>query len=254
MYRYELHSHQNVTSRCAVWSPEELVEHYAKWGYAGVVISDHFFNGNCCVPMDLPWKEKVDRFCLGYERAKAAGEKVGLDVFFAFEYSVNTLYGADGKPQSMHENVRQKDTMGGCDFLVYGLDKEWLLRKNEEMLALPVNEFMKMAKEEGGTIVQAHPFRLEKSYMDHISLFPDYTDGVEVLNGNPNTVGRANRLAEAYAKEYGFFKTAGTDAHKPCKLLSVVELKKRAKTMEELLQALKAGKAKLSLQDNPYIE
>ncbi len=251
MYCYELHCHENIASLCGVWSPEELVKHYLDRGYSGIVVSDHLFNGNCAVNRTLPWKEKIEVFCSGYERAKAAGDKCGLDVFFAFEYSVNNFYGEDlrGLGDSAGR-IARKNSMVGCDFLIYGLDKEWLLSKDERILAMPVNEFLKMVKEEGGTVVQAHPFRLVKSCMDHISLFPQYTDGVEVLNGNPNTVGAPNRLARAYAKEFGFFCTAGSDAHFESQYYAVTKLEKRVSSIAELIVELKEGRAKLSLLKN----
>ncbi len=251
MYRYELHCHENIVSRCGVWSPEELVKHYAERGYTGIVVSDHFFNGSCAVERTLPWKEKVELFCSGYERAKIAGDRCGLDVFFAFEYSVNTFYGEDLRPLGDSAGrIERKNTMAGCDFLIYGLGKEWLLSKDENILSLPVNEFLKMVKAEGGTVIQAHPFRLAQDYMDHISLFPTYTDGVEIYNGNPNTVGAPNRLAKAYAKEFGFFCAAGSDSHRESAYYAVTKLEKRVSSVAELIDELKAGRAKLSLLKN----
>ncbi len=252
MYYYELHCHENVASRCGVWSPRELVAAYAKLGYSGVVITDHFFNGNCAIERSLPWREKVERFCLGYERAKEEGDKIGLDIFFGFEYSVNTLYGMDLSPlgEKTERELWRKNTLAGCDFVIYGLDKKWLLDKDEGILSLPVNDFMKLVRDEGGTVVQAHPFRLEKSYMDHVSLFPEFTDGVEVLNANPNTIGTPNRMAKAYAKEYGFFQTAGSDAHFSTKYLAVTKLYEKAADLDALLLALKEGRAKFSLIKN----
>ena len=32
-------------------------------GYTGIFVTDHFFNGNTAVPADLPWRERVERFC-----------------------------------------------------------------------------------------------------------------------------------------------------------------------------------------------
>ncbi len=244
MYLYELHCHSSAVSACGRWSPEEMVQFYAKRGYTGIVVTDHFMNGNCTVDRNLPWKEQVEAFCSGYERARTAGEKYGLDVFFGFEYSANTFY------KQSPGAIGSKDSVIGTDFLIFGLGKEWLLRKDESILFLPVNDFLKMVHEEGGIVVQAHPFRLERSYMDHISLFPNFTDGVETINGNPNTMGRANRLAEAYAREYGFFCTAGTDAHAPCQYLAVTMLPKRISSVAELCGVLQSGCAKRSLIRN----
>ena len=40
-----------------------------------------FFNGNCSIPDNLPWEERVNLFCRGYEEAKAEGDRQGLQVF-----------------------------------------------------------------------------------------------------------------------------------------------------------------------------
>ncbi len=253
MYRYELHCHENIASLCGVWTPAEMVKAYASWGYAGIVVTDHLFNGNCAVDYRLPWKEKVEKFCLGYELAKKAGADYDLDVFFGFEYSVNSSYGTVAGENPYAVEGRRRDSNIGCDFLIYGLDKEWLLKKDERILTLPVNDFMQMVRKEGGTVVQAHPFRFAKSYMNHISLFPEYTDGVEIFNGNPNTIGRGNRLAKAYAEEYGFFAMAGSDAHGPVENLAVTVLEKRVSTIEELIQVLREGRAKVFLEKNRNI-
>ena len=61
-------------------------------------------------------------------------------------------------------------------------------------------------------MIQAHPYRLEERYMDHICLMPDCVDGVEVINTSPNTM-ESNTLARVYADYYGFFHTAGSDIH-----------------------------------------
>ena len=59
-------------------------------------------------------------------------------------------------------------------------------------------------------MVQAHPFR-EASYIDHIRLYPDCVDGVEVINANRTE--RENTMAMLYAKTYAFIQTAGSDNH-----------------------------------------
>ncbi len=214
---------------------------YVNRGYAGIVVSNHFMNGSCRVNRALPWQEQIAMYCSGYERAKAEGEKYGLDVFFAFEYTCNSFYGQPDTP------CKNKDSLFGCDFLIYGLDRQWLLSQDESLLFLPVNDFLKTVKNAGGTVIHAHPFRLAKPYTDHISLFPEFTDGVEILNANPNTQGSPNRMAEAYAKEYGFFPTAGSDAHGIERYLAVTKLQKRASTIQALLTQLKQGEAEFTL-------
>lgn len=74
-YIYETHLHSCVASACGRSEPEEYIPYYKKLGYSGIFVTDHFFNGNTCIPDTLPWEERVNRYCLSYERAKAEGDK-----------------------------------------------------------------------------------------------------------------------------------------------------------------------------------
>ena len=86
-YRYETHLHTCEGSACASASGAEMARVHKELGYTGIFVTDHFFNGNTAVPRELPWRERVRLFCLGYERARDEGEKIGLDVFFGFEFA-----------------------------------------------------------------------------------------------------------------------------------------------------------------------
>ena len=57
MYKYELHCHTSESSRCGQTSASDMADFYKKAGYTGLVITDHFLNGNTTVPKDLPWEE-----------------------------------------------------------------------------------------------------------------------------------------------------------------------------------------------------
>ena len=108
MFRYDTHVHTLQASACALSTGAELARAYKERGYDGIFITDHFFNGNTSVASDITWKERVELFCKGYEDAFEEGCKIGLDVFFGFEYAV-----------------------GGADFLVYNIDKKWLLEHED---------------------------------------------------------------------------------------------------------------------------
>ena len=108
MYKYETHLHTKHGSACATISGKGQALEYKHAGYTGIIITEHFFRGNTCIPKDLPWEERINLFCRGYEEAKYYGDKIGLQVFFGWE-----------------------ETYDGQDFLVYGLDKEWLLNHPE---------------------------------------------------------------------------------------------------------------------------
>lgn len=186
MHKYETHVHTSESSACANASGEAQVKFYKSRGYAGIIITDHFFNGNTTVPRDLPWEERVERFCLGYENASKWGKEVGLDVFFGWEYSYM-----------------------GTDFLTYGLDKEWLIR-NPIVTEMDVNSYCDFVRDCGGIIVHAHPFR-EASYISMIRLLPRKCDGVEIVNSNRTEL--ENRMAALYAENYDLLPFAGSDNH-----------------------------------------
>jgi len=182
LFKYETHCHTCESSPCAVTKAETIIEMYHKNGYSGIFISDHFINTNRFIRPEMSWEEKVARFTLGYDLAKAEGDRVGLDVFLAWEYGC-----------------------GKSDFLIYGLDKDWLLA-NPDQLELPAQQYLKKVREDGGMVIQAHPFRYEE-----ILCFPSETDGVEVFNAGIPQI--ANRRADWYAESYGLLRTAGTDFH-----------------------------------------
>ena len=221
MYKYEMHCHTAESSKCGVATGAEMADFYKSMGYSGLVISDHFFNGNCAVPSNLPWSERVELFFAGYEAAKKRGDEIGLSVFFAWENSYS-----------------------GTDFIVYGLGKEWLLA-HEYCDLLPAKKHIEIARNSGGFVVQAHPFR-ERGYIEMIRLMPRDVDAVEAINAANADI--ANEMAEIYADKYGLIKTCGTDNHhgKGAKL-TALELDFEAKSIEELIDAIKQNKHKNSI-------
>ncbi|MGI6715768.1 MAG: PHP domain-containing protein [Eubacteriales bacterium] len=188
MFRYELHCHTSEVSPCAHAPAKSVAEYYQSQNYAGIFITDHFVCGRG-IPYNLSWEEWIDKYSHGYEIAKAEGEKHNLKVFFGFEYTCHPH--------------------GGMDFLVYGLDKEWL-KAHPEIVDMPIRQCLEFFMCEGAFIVQAHPFR-ESSYIEMIRLLPRHVHGVEVLNSNRNDT--ENGAAEVYAKYYNLFRLAGTDNH-----------------------------------------
>ncbi|WFR56814.1 PHP-associated domain-containing protein [Anaerocolumna sp. AGMB13025] len=187
MYKYDTHVHTSETSACASISGAGQVKLYKKLGYDGIIITDHFFNGNTTVPRSLPWKERVERFCLGFEHAYAEGKKCNLSVFFGWEESFQ-----------------------GMDFLVYGLDKDWLLN-HPEILKWDIGEHYDRIHGDGGFLVHAHPFR-QADYISKIRLYPEYEDGIETINAS-HTNPLYNQKAIEYAKQQDKPVTGGSDAH-----------------------------------------
>ena len=157
MYRYETHCHTLYASACSELDAETLVRLYRENGYDGVIVTDHFLNGNTAVDLTKPWRAQIDDFYAGYERAAEAGARAGLKVFFGFEYSYL-----------------------GTDFLTYGLTREWL-KEHPGLLDLGTRAYLALARGCGALCIQAHPYR-EANYIDHIRLYPSDVDGMETIN------------------------------------------------------------------------
>ena len=102
-FLYETHLHTSEASKCGEIHGEDYIPYMMGKGYSGMIVTDHFFNGNTCVPADLSWKERVEIYCSGYERALKAAEGNDFVVMFGVEFNFN------------------KD-----EYLIYGIDKQWL--------------------------------------------------------------------------------------------------------------------------------
>lgn len=217
MYKYETHLHTSQASACATASGKQQAMAYKNAGYTGIIITDHFFRGNTCIPYTLPWEERINLFCSGYEEAKQTGEKIGLQVFFGWE-----------------------ETFEGQDFLVYGLDKEWLL-SHPEMEHWTIRQQFDEVNRHNGMVIHAHPFR-DRPYIPKIRLFPKLVNGVEVFNACNRD--EENKRAFIYAKEYDLPMTAGSDSHHLDIICSGVEVPEQFETIYDYISLIKQNKQK----------
>ncbi|MCL2213586.1 MAG: PHP domain-containing protein [Treponema sp.] len=187
-YLYETHLHTTGVSKCAVSLGADYITSYIDKGYSGMIVTDHFYNANCALSRKLPWNDWVNRFCRGYEEAKEEGDRQGFDVFFGWE-----------------------ETFESCDdYLIYGLDKAWLL-EHPEVRKWTRGEQYRAVRQAGGCVVQAHPFR-QRYYIPRVVLSAGCVDGIEAANGGHEDVS-FDALAYHYAKKLGKPVTAGTDIH-----------------------------------------
>ncbi len=186
-YRYETHLHTSPVSRCARASVRQTLEAYAKFGYDGVFITNHFLGGNILTDPSWSYEECVRFYFSDYEQALRIGKELGIAVFCGVEISC-----------------------GGTDFLVYGLGKEWFLA-HPEITEIKFSSFLTLLAEAGALIIHAHPFR-EASYIDHIRLFPRHIHGVETFNACRTPF--ENGMADMYAKYYGLPAFSGSDNHR----------------------------------------
>ena len=186
-FLYETHVHTSQASACGISPGRDYVKRYQDLGFSGIMITDHFYRGNCALRRNLPWDKWVHQFCRGYEDALEEGMRIGMDVFFGWE-----------------------ETFSGDDYLIYGLDKEWLLR-HPEARSWTRKEQYDTVRSNGGCVIQAHPFR-QHSYIHCIHLSAGCVDGVEAANGGNNDVSY-DALAWVYANKLKLPITAGTDSH-----------------------------------------
>lgn len=225
-YLYETHMHTSEGSACGRNTGAEMARAYAEGGYTGMIVTDHFFYGNTAVDRSLSWSDWVERFCLGYEHARAEGAKLGFQVFFGWE--------------SCYQ---------GTEFLVYGLDKQWLLT-HPEIKDAAVPEQFSLVREGGGLISHAHPYR-EASYIPEARLFPEYVDAVEGINGAHTSEltsfkGKRqdyNDMAIAYARAHNLPLTAGSDQHGVEMIHGGMVFSRRLEDIHDFIRAVKAGEA-----------
>ena len=216
MYRIDAHIHTVISSACGALSPKEVVSYYKSLGYDGIVITDHFYLGNAPIDKSLPWEYWVHDYCNAYRETKREGDEQGLDVFFGWE----STYNAE-------------------DFLIYGLDEEWLVR-HPEIITLDQRGQYELVHAEGGFVIQAHPMR-ERTYMTEIKLHPYHCDAWEIANcGNQPY---QDLLAKIYAEKYGLHVTAGSDTHKiyPGLPRFGIETERRITSIEDYCDIIRSG-------------
>lgn len=223
MFKYETHLHTSEGSRCASSTGAEMARAHKAMGYDGIFVTNHFFNSSTTVPHDLPWEQRIDLYCKGYENALEEGQKIGLDVFFGVEWSVN-----------------------GADLLLYNMDKQWLKENERLLMHSDECDLFDTVRSSGGFIVHAHPFR-EASYIPHISLYPHHVDAVEVINtrnSDPLFGGNScyNDRAKQYAEMFGLPQTGGSDTHNAGQIVNGgVLVPEKINTPADYLRQIKNG-------------
>lgn len=196
-YKYETHLHTSQGSACGSSQGAEYIKAFYNAGYSGIFVTDHFFGGNTAAPRVGKWEDRINIYCSGYEDALAEAVKFNAE---------NNLTGTDDEFKVFF-GIEQ--TFDGDDYLIYGLDKQWLL-SHPEIETMRHPELFETVKKANGLLIQAHPFRL-RDYIKAIHLHPRDVHGVEIYNAGNRPC--ENELAELYAKQYDFPVTSGSDIH-----------------------------------------
>jgi len=239
-YRYETHLHTSQGSLCGKSTGAEHARFYKEAGYQGIIITDHFGGGNTAMPKEGAWKDRIDAYMKGYEEALAEGQKIGLDVFFGWE-----------------ECFSRYDE-GRDEYLIYGLDKQWLY-DHPQIETWTRKEYFEAVHAGGGCMIQAHPFR-KRDYIKKIRLGLQFCDGIEVANaGNDQW---ADVCAMRYAKEFDLVTIAGSDNHlsgipdkTEAHLLYGIELDEPLKDIHDLVSIIRSrGKIGLVAPKERFVQ
>ena len=212
-FLYETHMHTCLGSKCGTSTGKEHARYYKAIGFTGIIMTDHFFGGNTAVDRELPWEKRIDLFWRGYEDAREEGERIGLDVFFGLEQN-----------------------FAGDEYLVYGLDKEYM-KAHPEMECWTRRQQLEEVHKAGGCVIQAHPFRI-RDYMDRIRVGLPFCDGIEAANAGNKPVDDARAIR--MGRELGLVMTAGSDNHwsRPEATIYGVALEKRLTSIGDYVKII----------------
>ena len=224
MFLYETHVHSLTGSACGQCTPQEIVKAYKQAGYAGLILTDHFINGNTSVPRELDWETRMNMYYDAYLDAKEEGEKLDFDVFFGIEHH----YGK------------------GKEILIYGIDLDFLLA-HPELNTARIEEYADLVHEYGGILVHAHPHRMRDYIVPDIAPRYDVCDGIEVYNASDTD--EVNELAVQDALTLNKLMTSGGDVHRvidePKLGRAGVGFERRLKDGKDFVNALKNGEGQI---------
>lgn len=226
MYIYEMHQHTAECSACAAADPKKTVRALKKAGFAGMVMTDHFYHGNTGIRHRLHWEDFVHAFEKAYLTAKAEGDRLDFDVLFGLEEGVG----------------------GGKEVLLYGITPAFLY-DHPELRTADLEQLSALVHEAGGLVVQAHPFRVRDYIRRPWEELPSqFLDGIETHNAYNSDL--ENLRAEALAEREGLLAVAGSDAHfEVVPKRYGIACEHRIRTEQELADTLQSGEYSLYIPE-----
>lgn len=214
-YKYEMHCHTKTVSQCGQTEPKDIVRMYREKGYSGLVVTEHYspltFGVNSYKAPKL-----IDFYLSSFYELKKY-ESEDFSVFFGME-------------------LRHFGT--GADYLIYGVDPDWL-RKQPNLLVRWEKPVYEMMHKEGYLVFQAHPFR---PYI--LRCNPKYIDGIEIYNGKCNK--KTNDKAAKWAEKTGKLVVSGSDFHEEKNLArGGIITERKIKDNKDLVELLKSQEFEL---------
>ena len=185
-YRIELHAHSSPVSRCSEAPVPDLIATYAKLGYHGLVLTNHFLTDYATCMRGRTVEEGIGIWLNDYREAVKIGREHGLRVYLGAEI---------------------RFTESDNDYLIFGLTEK-MLTEIYGYLPYGVENFRGKYPMPDSVFIQAHPFRDGMTDVD-----PAILDGIETFNMHPGQKSR-NAVVNLYAGEENFgIRIVGSDFH-----------------------------------------
>ena len=216
MFRYDMHVH---TCPCSGGGSDirEHIDALIEKGFAGMVVTNHFYYGDNRIDRDLPWDRFVDAYRQDYLYGLSYARERDFDLLFGVEEHVG-----DGR-----------------EILIYGVTPDFLAAHPELKMA-SAEVYAEAVHAAGGMVFQSHPYRASRYVRKPFPLeCLDCLDGIEVYNQANESAW--NESAKALAEKEGYTVVAGSDAHDTDVPRAGIAANERIRTNEDLMRILKSG-------------
>ena len=180
----DLHAHSSSVSVCCKANLDAVFEKAKQVGLDGVVLTNHYVKNYA---KDGDFKSLARKYMEEWDKAQRRAEDIGSKVFFGIEVTMELYI-------KVH-------------LLIYGVSEDFL-EKHLTLFDMTQEEIYSTVKENGGVLVQAHPFRKN---IDRL-LDTKYLDGIEISCHPLYESTHLDRLSEIAYRD-GLILTCGGDYH-----------------------------------------
>lgn len=181
---FDMHAHTKGISKCCRVDAEEIIKRARAAGIEGIILTNHYTENYVT---DGDYEAFARRYVEEFHKARRYGEEMGVEVIFGIELTM------EFEP-AVH-------------LLIYGVPEEFII-KNPTVFNLTQKELYSLVRENGGALVQAHPYRNNTDRL----LDTDYLDGIEI-SCHPLYEGTHISKLSPIAYNAGLILTVGGDYH-----------------------------------------
>ena len=181
---FDMHVHTGGISKCCRVDAEEVIKRAKAAGIEGLILTNHYTESYA---IDKNYKALAEDYVEEYRKARRIGERYGIPVIFGIELTM--------------------EFDPATHLLIYGVSEDFIT-DNPEIFNLSQKELYRLVKENGGALVQAHPYR---NNVDRL-LDTDYLDAIEI-SCHPLYEGTHISELSPIAYDSGLILTVGGDYH-----------------------------------------